>query len=117
MRISDWSSDVCSSDLPDGTLSFPAAYTVGDQYIGRNAEDEARRFLKNRVAATAEFFDKSLTIRGDFTFQSMDIGAQQNRVQVPYSRYEGVTGATGTNTNALQEFRRTKAYLVNNVQA
>ena len=102
---------------PDGTLSFPAAYTVGDQYIGRNAEDEARRFLKNRVAATAEFFDKSLTIRSDFTFQSMDIGAQQNRVQVPYSRYEGVTGYTGTNTNDLQEFRQTTDYLATNVYA
>src|SRR3546814_9771155 len=28
MRISDWSSDVCSSDLPDG--SFPYIHTTGD---------------------------------------------------------------------------------------
>src|SRR3546814_14027976 len=47
----------------------------------------------------------------------MDIGAQQNRVQVPYSRYEGVTGYTGTNTNDLQEFRRTTDYLATNVYA
>ena len=102
---------------PDGTLSFPAAYTVGDYYIGRNGTDETRRFLKNRVAAKAEFFDKSLTLRSDFTFQSMDIGSQQNRVQVPYSRYEGVIGYTGTNTNDLQEFRRTTDYLATNVYA
>ncbi|PPL00616.1 SusC/RagA family TonB-linked outer membrane protein [Parapedobacter indicus] len=102
---------------PDGTLSFPAAYTVGDYYIGRNGTDEGRRFLKNRTAAKAEFFDKSLTLRGDFTFQSMDIGSQQNRVQVPYSRYEGVIGYTGTNTNDLQEFRRTTDYLATNVYA
>lgn len=102
---------------PDGTLSFPAAYTVGDYYIGRNGTDEVRRFLKNRLAARAEFFDKTLTIRGDFTFQSMDIGAQQNRVQVPYSRYEGVIGYTGTNTNDLQEFRRTTEYMATNLYA
>lgn len=102
---------------PDGTLSFPAAYTVGDQYIGRNGIDNAQRFLKNRVAAKAEFFDKSLTLRGDFTFQTTDIGSKQNRVQVPYSRYEGVIGYTGTNTNDLQERRRTTDYIATNVYA
>ena len=99
---------------PDGSLSFPAAYTVGDYYIGRNATDDVQRFLKNRMAAKAEFFDKSLTLNADFTFQSMDISSQQNRVQVPYSRYEGVTGYTGTNTNDLQERRRTTDYLATN---
>jgi TonB-linked SusC/RagA family outer membrane protein len=102
---------------PDGTLSFPAAYTVGDHYIGRNGIDNTQRFLKNRTAAKAEFFDKSLTVRGDLTFQTTDIGSQQNRVQVPYSRYEGVIGYTGTNTNDLQERRRTTDYFATNLYA
>lgn len=102
---------------PDGTLSFPAAYTVGDHYIGRNGEDNIQRFLKNRTAAKAEFFDKSLTIRGDLTFQTNDISSQQNRVQVPYSRYEGVIGYTGTNTNDIQERRRTTDYFATNLYA
>lgn len=102
---------------PDGTLSFPAAYTVGDYYIGRNGRDNTRRFLKNKVEAKAEFFDKSLTIRSDFTFQSTDIGSQQNRVQVPYSRYEGVIGYTGTNTNDLEERRETTEYIATNLYA
>lgn len=102
---------------PDGTLSFSAAYTVGDQYIGRNAIDESQRFLKNRIAAKAEFFDKALTLRSDFTFQSMDIGSKQTRVQVPYSRYQGVIGYTGTNTNDIQDRKRTTYYLATNVYA
>ncbi len=102
---------------PDGTLSFPAAYTVGDQYIGRNGIDNAQRFLKNRASAKAEFFEKSLTLRSDFTFQSTDLGSQQNRVQVPYSRYEGVIGYTGTNTNDIQERRETTEYIATNVYA
>ncbi|MGK6350316.1 SusC/RagA family TonB-linked outer membrane protein [Parapedobacter sp. DT-150] len=102
---------------PDGTLSFPAAYTVGDYYIGRNGTDHAQRFLKNRIAGKAQFFDKSLTLRSDFTFQSTDLGSQQNRVQVPYSRYEGVIGYTGTNTNDLQERRQTTEYIATNVYA
>lgn len=102
---------------PDGSLSFSAAYTVGDFYIGRNGIDNTQRQLRNRTAATAQFFDNSLTIRGDFTFQQTDIGSSQNRVQVPYSRYEGVIGYTGTNTNDLQERNRTTEYMATNLYA
>ncbi|SIN92118.1 TonB-linked outer membrane protein, SusC/RagA family [Chitinophaga niabensis] len=102
---------------PDGTLSFSAAYTVGDYYIGRNAVDATQRFLKNRVGARAHFLDDKLNIRADFTFQSTDVASQQNRVQVPYSRYKGVIGYTGTNTNDLQERKRTTNYLATNFYA
>ncbi|WP_026968802.1 SusC/RagA family TonB-linked outer membrane protein [Algoriphagus terrigena] len=102
---------------PDGSLSFPAAYTVGDYYIGRNAVDQTQRFLKNRLAAKAEFYDKKLTINGNFTFQSMDNSFFQKRVQVPYSRYQGVTGYTGTNTNDLQDRRNTTQYYATNLYA
>ncbi|MCO5237126.1 MAG: TonB-dependent receptor [Chitinophagaceae bacterium] len=102
---------------PDGTLSFPAAYTVGDYYYGKNGVDNAQRFLKNRISAKAEFFDKSLTLRSDFTFQNTDLGARQKRVQIPYSRYQGVIGYTGTNTNDLQEQRQTTEYLATNIYA
>lgn len=102
---------------PDGSLSFSAAYTVGDFYIGRNGIDNTQRLLRNRTAATAEFFDKALTVRGDFTFQHNDIGSNQNRVQVPYNRFEGVIGYTGTNTNDLEERRRSTEYLATNFYA
>lgn len=102
---------------PDGSLSFPAAYTVGDYYIGRNAVDYVQRFLKNRLAAKAEFFDKKLTLNGNFTFQTNDNSYFQKRVQVPYSRYEGVTGYTGTNTNDLQDRRNTTQYYATNLYA
>lgn len=102
---------------PDGTLSFSAAYTVGDYYMGRNAIDYTQRFLKNRIGAKAQFFNNKLTVRSDLTFQSTDIASQQNRVQVPYSRAEGVIGYTGTNTNDLQERKSTINYLATNFYA
>ncbi|QEH41225.1 TonB-dependent receptor [Chitinophaga sp. XS-30] len=102
---------------PDGTLSFSAAYTVGDYYIGRNAIDNTQRFLRNRINAKASLLEDKLTVRADVTFQSNDIASQQNRVQVPYSRAEGVIGHTGTNTNDLQERRRTTNYLATNFYA
>ncbi|GGB96573.1 SusC/RagA family TonB-linked outer membrane protein [Dyadobacter sediminis] len=102
---------------PDGTLSFSAAYTVGDYYIGRNGIDNTQRFLKNQIAAKSQFFDNSLTIRANLTFQSTDIGTQQNRVQVPYSRAKGIIGYTGTNTNDIMERKRTTNYLATNFYA
>jgi TonB-linked SusC/RagA family outer membrane protein len=102
---------------PDGTLSFSAAYTVGDYYFGRNAIDQTQRFLKNQTAAKAQFFQKALTIKANMTFQSTDLATQQNRVQVPYSRTKGVIGYTGTNTNDLAEGRNTISYLATNFYA
>src|SRR3546814_15410388 len=64
MRISDWSSDVCSSDLTAGMsrTAFTELFTqtVGQppiQYLAQWRATEARRLLKNRrfsVAAIAE---------------------------------------------------------------
>ncbi|MRG45296.1 SusC/RagA family TonB-linked outer membrane protein [Chitinophaga sp. SYP-B3965] len=102
---------------PDGTLSFSAAYTVGDYYIGRNNVDNTQRFLKNKTGAWAHFLDDKLNVRADFTFSSNDIASQQNRIQVPYSRTRGVIGYTGGNTNDLQERKRTTNYYATNVYA
>jgi TonB-linked SusC/RagA family outer membrane protein len=102
---------------PDGTLSFSAAYTVGDQYYGKNSLDRRRRELTNKTSLKAEFLDKSLTVRADFSFHNTDNGTQQIRVQVPYSRYRGVTSYIGTNTNDLTERKRVTEYLATNVYA
>lgn len=102
---------------PDGTLTFPAAYTIGDRYLGKNGADLHQRIIKNKTALQADFLDKSLTLRADFTFQNTEYGHQQIRIQVPYSRYEGQIGYTGTNTNDLQERRYTTDYLATNVYA
>ncbi len=102
---------------PDGTLTFPAAYTIGDRYLGKSGADLHQKIIKNKTALKADFFDKSLTLRADFTFQNTEYGHQQIRVQVPYSRYEGQIGYTGTNTNDLQERRSTTEYMATNVYA
>lgn len=102
---------------PDGTLSFPAAYTIGDRYLGKSGADLQQKVIKNKTALEATFFDKSLTLRADFTFQNTEYAHQQVRVQVPYSRYEGQIGYAGTNTNDLQERRHTTEYLATNVYA
>src|SRR3546814_17787466 len=62
MRISDWSSDVCSSDLTSG----------------RFGDAEAARDLKFRREDTSSF---SATVGGDF-----DIGASLLNIEAGYTR-------------------------------
>ncbi len=102
---------------PDGTLTFPAAYTIGDRYLGKSGADLNQNIIKNKTSFEASFLDKSLTLRADFTFQNTEYSHDQIRVQVPYSRYEGQIGYTGTNTNDFQERRSSTEYLATNVYA
>lgn len=102
---------------PDGTLSFSSAYTVGDYYYGKNYLNQEQRFFKNRTAATAKFFNNDLTVKADFSFQNTDLNNHQRRVPVPYSRYQGVVGYTGTNTNDIEERKSTTAYIAANLYA
>ena len=102
---------------PDGTLSFSAAYTVGDYYYGKNYRDRKQVFFKNRTAATAKFFDNALKLSGDFTFQNNTLETHQRRVPVPYSRFKGVIGYTGSNTNDIEERRARTDYIATNIYA
>src|SRR3546814_20319137 len=51
MRISDWSSDVCSSDLPDLAIERPVAQEADGRFA---LQDELAIGLKNRRAETVE---------------------------------------------------------------
>src|SRR3546814_6347145 len=47
MRISDWSSDVCSSDLHAGSHRLPDAFSVGDrQHAGHGCVDQAHLCIR-----------------------------------------------------------------------
>lgn len=116
-NIADEGNPLAPLTNPDGTLSFPAAYTVGDMYLGKNGADLRQNIVKNKTALKSDFFDKTLTLRADFTFQNTEYSHQRIRVQTPYSRYEDIIGYTGTNTNDLQERRNTTEYIATNVYA
>ena len=116
-NIADEGNPLAPLTNPDGTLSFSAAYTVGDMYLAKNGADLNQKVMKNKTAFKSEFLDKSLVLRADFTYQDTEYGHQMKRIQTPYSRYEGVIGYTGTNTNDLQERRYDTEYIATNVYA
>lgn len=100
---------------PDGTLSYSAAYTVGDFFYGKNGIDMNRRIIKNTTGFTSSFLKDKLRIKGDFTFQNTSYDQNQIRVPVPYSRKPGVIEYVGTNTNDIQNTTQETQYLATNV--
>ncbi len=100
---------------PDGTLTMVAAYTVGDYWYGKNGIDTKRQVFKNTSGFTAQFLDKKLRIKGDFTFRNTNNNTTQKRVPVPYSAKPGVVAYVGTTTNDLAYDKRETQYLATNL--
>jgi len=100
---------------PDGTLTFSAAYTVGDFYYGKNGIDTKRNTFRNTSAFSAKFMDNHLRVKGDFTFQVANNNSKQIRVPIPYSRRPGVIEYIGTTTNDIQETQRETRYSASNI--
>src|SRR3546814_14851963 len=70
MRISDWSSDVCSSDLVE---TAPGIAGVGDHPLQRNILDPARHFM--RADEQAKLLDAFI----ELTHQVAAAGAEPSR--------------------------------------
>lgn len=100
---------------PDGTLTYSAAYTVGDFYYGKNGYDSERTTLRNTTGFLAEFFDHRFRVNGDFSFQNTYSDQMRRRVQVPYSRAPGVIEYVGTQYNDIQRTDDRRYYLASNL--
>ena len=100
---------------PDGNLSYSAAYTVGDFVYGKNGIDFDRRLFRNRTSFTAEFLQKALRVKGDFTIQNLDDNSTTIRVPVPYSRKPNVIEYVGTTTNDIAKKYTETQYIATNL--
>jgi len=100
---------------PDGTLTYSAAYTVGDFVYGRNGIDMSRQIIRNTTGFTAQFFNNKFRVKGDFTFLNNNYNQDQIRVQVPYSTKPGVINYVGTNYNDIQTTYQQTQYLASNI--
>lgn len=100
---------------PDGTLTYSAAYTIGDFIYGKNGIDTDNKVLSNMTSFTASFLNNKLHVRGDFTFRNTDNGSTQRRVPVPYSTVAGETRLLSAQYNDLQETTQKTNYLAANI--
>ena len=97
---------------PDGSFSFSAAYTLGDFIYGKNGRD-----LDNHQIRNTTFLDKSLHVRGDFTFRSRDNETDRRRVPVPYEKVEGKTLWLSTKYNDYNVATNKNNYIATNLYA
>ena len=100
---------------PDGTLTYSAAYTVGDLYYGKNGLDFNEQVVRNTAGFVAKFFQDKLQIRGDFTFENTDSTVKEIQVQVPYSPAPGIIDYVGSSTNDIRENYNTTNYIATNL--
>lgn len=100
---------------PDGSLSYSAAYTVGDFIYGKNGLDTQNKVLKNTTGFTASIPDSKLQVKGDFTFRNNDVDQTQRRVPVPYSKVEGVKLLLSEQYNDLKNYSQSTSYLATNI--
>lgn len=89
---------------PDGSLSFSAAYTVGDFIYGKNGTDSDKRDLRNTTSFESKFWNNTFRVKGDFTFRNSNFSSLRIRVPVPYSVKEGeiIPLKTSMNDNIYQ---------------
>jgi TonB-linked SusC/RagA family outer membrane protein len=101
---------------PDGTLTYSAAYTVGDFYYGKNGLDLNDNSLKNTAAFNAHLMHNKLQIKGDFTFEQVDSNVKETQVPVPYEAGPGqALQYVGSSTNDIRENYNTTTYIATNV--
>jgi TonB-linked SusC/RagA family outer membrane protein len=114
-NIADEGHNVAPMFNPDGTLTYSAAYTVGDLWYGKNGIDTDNKVFRNTTGFSTSFFDDKFRVKGDFTFQNTDNDQSRKRVPVPYSRRPGVIEYVGLNYNDLQQMDRSTQYMVTNI--
>ncbi|WPQ63108.1 TonB-dependent receptor [Chitinophaga sancti] len=102
---------------PDGTLTYSAAYTVGDFYYGKNGINLYRQMFRNTTGFTANIYKNKLRINGNVTWQNITDDQKRRRVQVPYSAAPGVTAYVGTGYNDLMNSDSSTKYLATNLYA
>ena len=100
---------------PDGTLTASSAYSVGDFYYGKNAMDMEREIFRTKVGMVAEFLNKRLRLKSDFTFQTTETGEKRKQVPLPYSSKPGVIAYLGSTLNDIREIRQRTQYIATNI--
>ena len=100
---------------PDGTLTYSAAYGIGDFWYGKNAMVQNINRFRNTTGMTASFYDNKLRVNSDFTYTHIARDDRTTRVPVPYSVRPGVIEWLGSHKNDLENNSSRTDYLAFNL--
>ncbi len=102
---------------PDGTLTMSGAYSVGDFYYGKSYTDNKDFEFRSTSNFVANLFSKTLSIKGDFTYQYTASNDVRKRVPIPYSNAPGVIEYAGSSFNDYRVVNRNTNYITTNIFA
>jgi len=104
---------------PDGTLTKSAAMAIGGLVTGKNYTDKIRNQITTTTGLRAEFFDNSLRLNADFTYQAQWHNFTKKNSMVSYSEAPGQISWIGTPgvNDYIQETWYRKGYISTNVYA
>ena len=103
---------------PDGSITYSAAYSVGDMIYGQSHISTISSNMQNTIAAKATLLNNTLRLNADFTYRQRNSNVTTKLVPTPYSRYEGVTEYIHPLTTASIKSGNTRyEYLANNEYA
>ncbi|MGA6120826.1 SusC/RagA family TonB-linked outer membrane protein [Sphingobacterium anhuiense] len=102
---------------PDGTLSYSAAYSVGDFIMSKNGKDTDDGLLRNTTSFETKFFNNTFRVKGDFTFMNKDDVATRIRIPIPYSIKEGEILQLATQYNDISKYVLQERNLFTNIYA
>ncbi|MBR6346453.1 MAG: TonB-dependent receptor [Bacteroidales bacterium] len=112
------SAPVCSPFYnPDGTMTEAAAMSVGGFLYGHSKNVYETDYVKNTIALNATFFDKALSINGDFTYKINDYNGLIRLYPDEYSNSPGVISVKESVLSSITRDHKDTKYLATNVFA
>lgn len=102
---------------PDGTMTEAAAMSVGGFLYGHSKSVYETDYIKNTIGFNAAFFDKSLTVNGDFTYKIDDYNGLIRLYPDEFSNSPGVISVRENVNSAITQDHRDSKYLAANIYA
>lgn len=101
---------------PDGSMTMAGARSVGGLVTGNNYNDRKVKEYKTTTGLRAEFFNRTLRLNADFTFNDRSRTELRKRTVVPYSDTPGVIKYIGTpgTDEYLMEYGSSTQYISTN---
>lgn len=102
---------------PDGTMTYTAAYSLGDFLYGNSGRDGKNKLVKSTTALTAKFFGDKLRVNADFTISDKDYDQQIKRVKSTFSKSEGIEETIPGVQSYISVTHKNRKYLSTNIFA
>lgn len=100
---------------PDGTMTYTAAYSLGDFLYGNSGRKGKNKLVRSTTALTTNFFNNRLRFNADFTYSDKNYNQRIKRVKSKFSKTAGVEETISGTQSYMSETNRNTNYLATNI--